>query len=252
MLSYHSRQQTYRPKAELAAELVQPAFQWELPFRVVLFDSWFLRWTLVSVLEQFQLDGVSGCPQNRKVLVGGHWDQLQKYFRTLPAQAYRPYRIGAHLYWAFTQVLPMHNLHRQKVRLVATYEDEIKLSQPPTFYATNRKDGELKRILTAYLDRWPTETFNEDAQDDLGFEAYQLQNLQGIRRHGCLSFLAYSLLRDPGHPGRSRWAARGHFQSTGQRCQAVVDELLGYLVRWMAQHLQQGEAPDNILHTLLA
>jgi len=145
----------------------------------------------------------------------------------------------------------MQNLQRQKVRMVATYENQINLSSLPNFYATNRKDWEAKRILTTYLDRWPTETFNEDAKDHLGFEAYQLQNLQGIRRHWYLSFIAYSLLSDQRHPGRSRWAVRGQFQSTGQRCQAVVDELLGALVRWIAQHLQQGETPDNILRALL-
>ena len=130
LLSYHFRQQTYRPKAELAAELVQQALQWELPFRVVLFDSRFLRWSLVSVLEQFQLDWV-----------GGRWCQLQEYIRTIPAEAYRPYQIGAHLYWAFTKVLPMQNLHRAKVRLVATYEDAIELSQPPPFTLPIAKIG---------------------------------------------------------------------------------------------------------------
>lgn len=252
LLSYHFRQQAYRPKAALAAELVQQAVQWELPFSVVLFDSWFLRWTLVSVLEHLQLDWVGGCPKNRKVLVGGRWCQLQDYIRTIPAEAYRPYRIGKHLYWAFSKVLAMQNLQRQKVRIVATYQDQIQISKTPNFYATNRKDWEPKRILTTYLDRWPTETFNEDAKGNLGFEEYQLQNLQGIRRHWYLSFVAYSLLGDQGHPGRSRWAVRGQFQSTGQRCQTVVDELLGDLVRWLAQQLCQGDTPDHIIHTLLA
>jgi hypothetical protein len=74
----------------------------------------------------------------------------------------------------------------------------------PDFYAANRKDWEPKRILTTYLDRWPTEAFNEDAlfasskRGNLGFEAYQLQNLQGIQRHWVLSFVAYSLLDDQG------------------------------------------------------
>ncbi|MGD2027046.1 MAG: IS701 family transposase [Anaerolineales bacterium] len=253
LLSYHYRQQAYRPKAALAAELVQQAIGWELPFSVVLFDSWFLRWTLVSTLNRLQLDWVGGCPKNRNVLVNGRWCQLQDYIRTIPAEAYRPYRIGNHLFWAFTKVLAMKNLQRQKVRVVATYEDHIQLSKTPDFYATNRKDWEPKRILTTYLDRWPTETFNQDAaKGNLGFEAYQLQNIQGIQRHWYLSFLAYSLLGDQGHPGRSRWAVRGQFQSTGQRCQAVVDELLGDLVRWIVQHLRQGETPDHILHTLLA
>jgi hypothetical protein len=252
LLSYHYRQQAYRPKAELAVELVEQAVQWQLPFSVVLFDSWFLRWTLISALECLQLDWVGGCPKNRNVLVQGRWCQLQDYIRSIPAEAYRPYRIGDHLYWAFTKVLPMKNLQRQKVRIVATYEDQVQLTKTPDFYATNRKDWEPKRILTTYLDRWPTETFNEDAKGNLGFEAYQLQNLQGIQRHWCLSFVAYSLLGDQGHPGRSRWAVRGQFQSTGQRCQAVVDERLGYLVHWIARHLRQGDTPDHILHTLLA
>jgi SRSO17 transposase len=252
LLSYHYRQQAYRPKAALAAELVQQANQWQLPFSVVLFDSWFLRWTLVAALERLQLDWVGGCPKNRKVLVQGRWCQLQDYLRTIPAEAYRPYRIGEHLFWAFTRVLPMKNLQRQKVRIVATYEDQIQFSTTPNFYATNRKDWEPKRILTTYLDRWPTETFNADAKGNLGFEAYQLQNLQGIQRHWYLSFVAYSLLGDQGPPGRSRWAVRGQFHSTGQRCQAVVDELLGHLVDWIARHLRQGDTPANIIHTLLA
>jgi hypothetical protein len=215
LLSYHYRQQAYRPKAELAAELVQEAVHWKLPFSVVLFDSWFLRWPLVAPLERLQLDWVGGCPKNRKVL-------------------------------------PIKNLKRQKVRIVATYEDQVQLSKTPNLYATNRKDWEPKRILTTHLDRWPTETFNEDAQGNLGFETYQLQNIRGIQRHWYLSFVAYSLLGDQGHPGRSRWAVRGQFQSTGQRCQAVVDELLGHLVHWIARHLHQGDTPENILHTLLA
>jgi hypothetical protein len=118
LLSYHYRQQAYRPKAALAAELVQQAVEWQLPFRVVLFDSWFLRWTLVSALEQLQLDWIGGCPKNRNVLVNGRWRQLQDYIGSIPAEAYRPYRIGRHLFWAFTKVLAMKNLKRQKVRIV--------------------------------------------------------------------------------------------------------------------------------------
>jgi membrane protease YdiL (CAAX protease family) len=35
-----------------------------------------------TVLEQLQLDWVGGCPKNRKVIVQGHWCQLQKYLST--------------------------------------------------------------------------------------------------------------------------------------------------------------------------
>lgn len=252
LVSYHYRQQLYRPKTQLGAELLRQAVDWELPFSVVLFDSWFLRWPLVKAIQETHKDWIGACPKDRLVLHKNCWIQLQQYIRTIPASAYRPYRIGQHLYWAFTKVLPMKSLKRQRVRIVASYENEIKLAHTPNFYTANRKEWEAKRILTTYLDRWPTETFNEDAKGNLGFEDYQLRRLRAIRRHWYLSFVAYSLLGDQAPPGRSRWAVRGRFQSTGQRCQAVVDELLGYLVHWIAQQTQAGLSPDTVLQLLLA
>lgn len=252
LVSYHYRQQLYRSKTQLGAELVRQAVEWELPFSVVLFDSWFLRWPLIEAIQQQHKDWVGACPKDRLVLAQNRWVQLKDYIQTIPPSAYRPYKIGHHLYWAFTKVLPMKNLKQQRVRIVASYEDQVKPNRLPDFYATNRKDWELKRILTTYLDRWPTETFNEDGKGHLGFEDYQLRQLRAIKRHWYLSFVAYSLLGDQGPPGRSRWAVRGRFQSTGQRCQAVVDELLGDLVQWIARQLEADLTPDTILHLLLA
>lgn len=252
LISYHYRQQRYRAKTALGAELVAQAVAWQLPFAVVLFDSWFLRLPLVQAVEAAEKDWVGACPKDRLILAENSWTQLQEYIRSIPASAYRPYPIGDRLYWAFSKVLPMKHLQRRPVRIVASYQDEVKLEKTPNFYATNRTDWEPKRILTTYLDRWPTETFNEDVKGNLGFEESQLRRLRAIRRHWYLSFVAYSLLGDQGPPGRSRWAVRGRFQTTGQRCQAVMEELLGYLVHWIAQQGAAGLPPEQILQLLLA
>jgi SRSO17 transposase len=252
LLAYWVRQCQYQPKTQLAAELVRQAIAWGLPFDVVLFDGWYCRWPLISVVQELGKDWVSGCPKDRKVLFQNRWLQLQEFSPTLSADAYRPIKINDRVWWAFSKVMPMDCLRRQHVRIVAAYADELKLSETPTFYATNRKDWEAKRILMTYLDRWPTETFNEDAKGCLGFEDYQLRKWRGIKRHWYLSFVAYSLLGDQGPPGRSRWAVRGRFESTGQRCRAVVDELLGHLVHWIAQQIERGSSPDAVLQTLLA
>lgn len=252
LISYHYRQETYHPKAELGADLVQQAIQLNLPFDVVLFDSWYLRWNLIAPLTKMKKDWIGGCPKNRKVMVNGRWCQLQEYIKTIPATAYRPYRIGTHLYWAFTKVVAMNALKKKRVRIVATYEDVVDLQKLPSFYACNRKDWEPKRILTTYGDRWPTETFNEDAKGNLGFEDYQLRCWQGIKRHWYLCFMAYSLLGDQGPPGRSRWAVPGQFKSTGQRCREVADELLNHLVHWLARQLNQGNSLDELIQMLVA
>jgi SRSO17 transposase len=252
LISYHYRQELYHPKTELAGWLIEQAIQLHIPFSVVLFDSWYLRQTLTDVITKVGKDWIGGCPKDRLVLVDNCWMQLQEYIGAIPSEAYRPYRIGSHLYWAFTKVLPMKSLNRQRVRIVASYENEVNLDKTPNFYATNRKEWETKRILTTYLDRWPTETFNEDAKGNLGFEDYQLRQLKAIRRHWYLSFVAYSLLGDQGPPGRTRWAVRGRFQTTGQRCHAVVDELLAHLVRWIHEQFNLGLTPDHVLKQLLA
>jgi hypothetical protein len=251
LLSFRVREQLFQTKTTLGAELVDEAVCLGVPFDVVLFDSWYCRRTLIEAIESHHKDWVGGCPKDRKVLFQNRWLQLQDYIRTIPAEAYRPYRISDDVYWAFTHVLPMQHLDRRRVRIVASYRAQVKLTELPNFYATNRKDWEPQRVLTTYCDRWPTETFNEDVKGHLGFEDYQLRPLLGIRRHWYLSFVAYSLLGNQGSPGRSRWPVQGRYATTGERCRAVADELVGHLINWIVQHLQGGESPQLILQTLL-
>jgi hypothetical protein len=204
------------------------------------------------VVQEAQKDWVSGCPKDRNVLFQNRWVQIQDFITTIPAEAYRPLKINDRVWWAFSKVMPMKSLKRQRVRIVAAQTDELNLEETPSFYTFNRKDWESKRILTTYLDRWPTETFNQDVKGYLGFEDYQLRRLRGIKRHWYLSFVAYSLLGDQGPPGRSRRAVRGRFESTGQRCQAVANDLLEQLIHWVSQQLKEGRTPETILQTLLA
>jgi hypothetical protein len=120
-------------------------------------------------VEEEHKDWVGRFPKDRKVLVKNRWVQLQDYISTIPAEAYRPYRIGQKVYLAFTKVLPMKYLDRRRVRIVASYRDTLDLSELPNFYNTNRKDWECKRILTTYCSALPTDTFNEDVKGHLGF-----------------------------------------------------------------------------------
>jgi hypothetical protein len=252
LLVYQLRQLLFQTKTQLAADLVRQAVRWDLPFSVVLFDSWFCRWPLIAVIQEVHKDWIAACPKDRLVLFQNQWQQVQAFLKTIPPTAYRPLRLNQHLYWTFSKVLPMKCLQRQRIRIVASYEDVIDVTKTPNIYVTGRRDWEAKHILTTYLDRWPTETFNEDAKGYLGLEAYQLRKLHGIMRHWYLSFVAYSLLGNQGAPGHSRWAIKQRFESTGQRCRAVGAEMLSNLIFWIAQRLQEGKSPESLLQTLLA
>lgn len=251
-LSYRVRQQLYQPKTRLAIELVQAAIKWNLPFSVVLWDSWYTRRPLIEAVEKADKDWVGGCPKDRNILYEGHWQAIEEFSKRLSESDYRSVRINDHLYWLFAKNLKTEFLDRRKVRFVLVYDTDLNLTKVPLFFVSNRIDWDAKRILTTYLDRWPTETLNQDVKGNLHFADTQLRRWLAIKRHWYLSFVAYSLLGDLGPPGRSRWAVRGRFQSTGQRCQMVVDELLGYLVHWVVQQHQGGQSPDLILQRLLA
>jgi hypothetical protein len=251
LLVFSLRQQLYHTKTTLGADLVRSAAAMNLPFSVVVFDSWFLHNDLIDHIEAEHKDWVGGCPRNRLVLVNNRWIQLKKFWKTLPPVAYHPTQIHDRRYWVFTKVLPMKSLRRRRVRIVVSF-DNPDLKGEPRLLVSNRKDWERTRILLTYRDRWPTETFNEDTKGHLGFEDYQLHKLRGIRRHWYLCFVAYSLLGNQGHPGRSRQGVRAPFESTGQRCHAVAHELLGYLVHWVAQQLEEGIPAATITQTLLA
>jgi len=250
-LVFHIRQQLYRTKTALGADLVRGAVDLGLPFSVVVFDSWFLHNELIDAIQAVDKDWIGGCPKDRLVLIDNQWMQLQEYLKTIPPTAYRLTRVHDHVYWAFTQVLTFKSLRRRPIRMVASF-DNPELKGEPRLLTTNRKDWERTRILLTYGDRWPTETFNEDVKGHLGFEDYQLHKLRGIRRHWYLGFAAYSLLGDQGHPGRSRHGVRAPFESTGQRCRAVANEVLGDLVEWIAQRLEEGVPTATIVQTLLA
>jgi hypothetical protein len=251
LMVFHIREQLYRTKTSLAAELVQEAVQLDIPFSVVLFDSWFLHNELIDAIEALHKDWVGGCPKDRLILFNNRWIQLQEYLGTIPANAYRRTQVHEHIYWTFTKTLTFKSLRCRKLRMVASF-DNPDLKGDCFLVVTHRRDWERTRILLTYHDRWPTETFNEDVKGDLGFEDYQLHKLLGIRRHWYLCLVAYSLLGEQGYPGRSRQGVRAPFESTGQRCHAVVHETLGNLVQWIAQQLKDGVPATTITQMLLA
>ena len=250
LLEFRVRQQTYRTKQQLAQELVADAVCHALPFATVLFDGWYLHRDLLATIEQHHKDWIGGCPKDRLVDWQGRWIQLQAYVKTIPASAYRRYLVAGRSYWVFTKVLTVKSLQR-RVRLVASY-DNAALQGEPKWLATNRKDWEPTKILTSFLYRWPTETFNEDAKQHLGLEDYQLRKIVGIKRHWYLVFTAYSLLRLDAEQSRLLKVVTAGLETTGERCRAVAQEMVRTLVLWIYKRVKEEQSATPILHALNA
>jgi len=248
LLAFRSRQQGYHTKQQLAQQLVTDAVTQGLPFATVLFDGWYLHRDLIATIEQHRKDWIGGCPKDRLVDWQGRWMQLQAYLQTIPASAYRHYAIGGKSYWVFTKVLTVKSL-QCRVRVVASY-DNAALRGEPKLLVTNRKDWEPTKILTSFLYRWPTETFNEDAKQHLGLEDYQLRKIVGIKRHWYLVFVAYSLLRLDAEQSRLLKVVTAGLETTGERCRAVAQEMVRTLVLWIYKQVKEEQSAAQILHAL--
>jgi hypothetical protein len=80
-----------------------------------------------------------------------------------------------------------------QVRIVVSFEREA-LTGCHVVLVTNRVDWSAATIISLYLHRWPTETFDQDSKGRLGFNEYRMRSAEAIGKHCCLVFVAYSLL----------------------------------------------------------
>jgi DDE superfamily endonuclease len=261
--AFRGRHEQFRTKIALAVELVEAAIQHKVPFGVVVFDAWYLAEELIQVLARRRKDWISLLKTNRLLetasfhlrdangwtlkLTGPHI-AVEDLVPLIPADAYRPVKVGAHTYWCFTLGVRIPTLG--KVRIVVSFERES-LTGRHVVLVTNRLDWNAAKIISLYLQRWPTETFYQDGKGHLGFNEYRMRSAEAIGKHWCLVFVAYSLLHLtclPAGPGRTQ----GLMQTIGDACRQQGRALLQKLLLFVHEQLSGGATADHVFAHLFA
>ncbi len=171
----------------------------------------------------------------------------------IPKRSYRQVTIADKDYWCFT--LKMRVSHLGKVRIVISY-DNPDLEGTYAVLISNRTDWSAKRILTAYLQRWPIETFYQDSKGHLGLGAYRMRTSEAIKKHWCLVFVAYSLLHLeclPASPVRGKAKKVSHpIKTIGEACRQQGEAVIESLILYAHDLLQRGEAATDVFARLFA
>ena len=260
---FRARHEPFQTKMALAIELVEGAIRSKVPCGVVVFDAWYLAEDLVQVLVRRHKDWISLLKTNRGLetasfhlrdangwtlkLPGPHM-AVEALVPLIPANAYRPVTVGEHTYWCFTLRVRIPTLG--KVRIVVSCERES-LTGWHVVLVTNRVDWNAAKIISLYSQRWPTETFDQDGQGHLGFHAYRMRSAEAIGTHGCLVFVAYSLLHLtclPAVPDRTR----GLIHTMGDACRQQGRALLQRLLVFVHDQLSQGISIDRVFTEVFA
>src|SRR6516165_3313462 len=161
--------QQFRTKIDLGIELLDAAIQHKVPFRVLLFDTWYLADELVSMARYHNKDWVSLLKKNRNLetnsfvlkdaagqpirLAGPHI-AVEDLVPLIPPTAYRAVTVGDKTYWTFTLAVRLPGLG--KVRLVVSFKN-AELTGTYAVLVSNRVDWSAQRIIALYLQRWPIE-----------------------------------------------------------------------------------------------
>ena len=139
---------------------------------------------------------------------------------------------------------------RGKVRIVVSFEQES-LTGRSVVLVTNRVDWRAAKIVSLYLQRWPTEMFDQDGKGPLGFNAYRLRRAEAIGKHGCLVFVASSLWHLtclPAGPDRTK----GLIHTMGDACRQQGRAGLQSLLVFVHDQLSQGATAEHVLVQLFA
>ena len=261
--AFQALHQQFRTKIELAVELLEAAIRHKLPFKVVLFDSWYLAEDFVAVLQRRHKDWISILKKNRNLetnsfvlkdalgkcipLEGPHLS-VENLVPLIPASAYRAVSVGDKTYWTFTLAVRLSSLG--KVRLVISFE-RAELTGTYAVLVTNRVDWTAQQIITTYLQRWPIETFYQDGKEHLGLDEYRMRDAAAIQKHWCLVFVAYSLLHlDCLPPSLNQ--SRLPIKTIGEACRQQAQALIEALILQTHERLQQGQNASDIFAHLFA
>ena len=261
--SFQKLHEQFRTKIDLGIALLEAAIQHKLPFRVLLFDSWYLGEELVSMARYRKKDWISLLKKNRNLetnsfilkdaagpairLEGPHI-AVEDLVPLIPPTAYREVTVGDTTYWTFTLAVRLPGLG--KVRLVISFKS-AELTGTYAVLVSNRVDWNAQRIITLYLPRWPIETFYQDSKGHLGLDTYRMRNTEAIGKHWCLVFVAYSLLHLDWLPP-SPTKGSSPLKTIGEACRQQAQALIEALILYAHEQLQRGQQAVDIFATLFA
>jgi SRSO17 transposase len=261
--AFRALHEQFRTKIELAIELIQQAEQHQLPFGIVVFDSWYLAEELVTVITLAHKDWISLLKKNRTLETNSFvlkdadgkaiafpkpHVQVQAVVPLIPAHAYRPVMVNDTPYWCFTLTVRLPGLG--KVRLVVSF-DNPELKGTYALLVTNRLDWTVQRILRTYLQRWPVETFYQDSKTLLGLDTYRMRSAEAIGKHWCLVFVAYSFLHLDCLAASLKQSSLP-LKTIGQACRHQAHVLLEALILFAYDKLQQAATVASVLDRLFA
>ncbi len=256
--------EAFRTKISLAVELVEEAIELSVPFKTVLFDSWYLAPELLEILETRDKKWISILKMNRNITTNNlrilnkegnsvqfedSKIQVKNLIPLIPPTAFKQIEVDERVYYCFSKNVRIPSLG--KVRLVLSF-DNPDLEGTCAILVTNHLSWNAKKIIETYLLRWPIETFYQDAKQQLGLNQYRMRKAKAIQKHWCLVFVAYSFLHLDCLPASRRHKVHTPIKTIGQIVRQQTKQLTEDLLLHAYKLFEQGIDAPQVVAQLFA
>jgi hypothetical protein len=197
----------FKSKLDLAKDLIDHAIEKNIPFKDIVFDSWYSSSDFIEFITSRNKTLVADTKLNRSIL----W--------TDPVTKQRIYKRSDEI----APLIMKHYVHRLKH--VEIHQANGKIKHPLTFtmqsklkdcstplqiffifdkwsdsddkdmhvLITNNLTMSVQTAIFTYLMRWGIEESFRELKDNFCFDQYQVRDQEQIQRHWILSFLVWSL-----------------------------------------------------------
>lgn len=242
----------FKTKIELAIDLINSAVDNGISASIVVFDTWYFAKELIDVIRKRGMDWVTRAKMNRKVVHRDEEFGLEELIKRISPDEYERIeeieieRDEERCRYACALDLPMSNLG--VVRLVLLKKE---LSDDGAMVlVSSRFDWSVRKIITAYRQRWKIEMFYRDGKQHIGLGEYQMRNFQGIVKHLFLVFVSYSLLECVRLSSLAQWI-REKLETLGEFCRRVKEMLLEEFIRWIIRGFRELGSVDKVIQLAL-
>ena len=214
--THHELQQTYRTKIHMAEGLLRKYLSRPDALRLpIALDSGFSSNYLCNIIsDEFKMDYVADVSSRLVIYQKGNKEiDLKSFIVKLKAEhkaneTARTTGVGDKVKAVFKKVgyhyrgkkqtvyayCGIHRLksHGKKQKLIIQFYNE-ELKGDPRISITNRLNWYPHQILSIRRNRWPIETYHQEAKAQ-GLESYQVRNMNAIQTHIALVVVAYTML----------------------------------------------------------
>jgi SRSO17 transposase len=189
----------FRNKIALAEEMLELAFEADVPTRWVLADSFYGRsHAFRAWLEERGRPYAVMVPKTNAVPLGGRKKKIERYVERLPKDAFsdvRPARDssgGRPWEWACVELAPDKEKGMRRWLLVRRSTDD---PEDLGFYqAYGPEETPIEELVWVCQERWAVEECFAEAKGEVGLDHYEVRRWDSWHRHITLCLLAHAFL----------------------------------------------------------